>query len=247
MTSQLRSARLTRTAVPESVLGIDDRLPVRDVDRFPWSAICRLEAVFPSGASLTGTAALIGPSVALTAAHCVHDMRLGGLARRVSLTPGRGDHDRRGGSAEATRVHLPNQWQTRWQSDFDFALVHLNIPLGYSRGWFRLGRLRPASLRGALINLAGYPVDRPDTPVELKGRVQYWSLGTVLEARAGRLVHTADSYYGQSGAPLWLYSPTTRTRLLVAIHTSGGRDRNIGVALDRSRRALLRRWLRGAP
>ncbi len=229
--------------VPEAVLGADNRVAVRDTSVFPWSAICQLEAVFPSGAALTGTAALVGPTAALTAAHCVYDHRLGGMARRVVVRAGLSGKPVADQTAVATRLCVPPAWQQRSEGRYDLALLGLDRALGYRAGWFRFGTFAPARLHGALINLSGYPVDRPVEPISLRGRVQFWSLGTVLEARPGRLVHTADSYYGHSGAPLWVRSRRTQKRLLVAVHSAAARGRNVAVALDSSRRSLLRAWI----
>jgi V8-like Glu-specific endopeptidase len=99
----------------------------------------------------------------------------------------------------------------------------------------RLTGVGTGVLAGERITVSGYPVDRCGRAVLAPGgacdprdwaSVQFWSTGALAtSAHAGVLLHTADTYRGQSGAPVWMLTPNG-SRYLVGIHL-GARIRRL--------------------
>jgi hypothetical protein len=89
------------------------------------------------------------------------------------------------------------------------ALSRWAHPTGRDKADFRGADLELVTSRR--VTVSGYPTDRcgaakPDPAFTYDRRdwstVQFWHPGTVVDTtRPGLLLHTADSYEGQSGAP----------------------------------------------
>jgi V8-like Glu-specific endopeptidase len=96
---------------------------------------------------------------------------------------------------------------------------------------------------GRRVTVSGYPTDRcgaakpdPAKPCDRRdwSTVQFWHPGTVVDttSRPGLLLHTADTFEGQSGAPVWMTLRDGR-RLLVGIHLGARimKDKTTGATL----------------
>lgn len=213
---------------PEAVLGGDERVPVHDTTRFPWRAVCQLEAFFSTGAVLGGSAALIARDLVLTAAHCVYEHRLGGRATRIMVAPGRQGQRLPYGRVLATVAWIPSAWIRRRSPEHDLALLRTVSPVGDVTGWFGVACHTWAELKRGVLNVAGYPVDRPESPVEERGKWQYWAVAQVIAVSGGTIRHNADTYAGQSGGPVWAWA---KYRLIVAVHSSGTNRYNVATRI----------------
>lgn len=106
------------------------------------------------------------------------------------------------------------------------ALSHWGHPTGGNKTVFRGVDLKLVT--GRRVTTSGYPTDRcgaakpdPAKPCDRRdwSTVQFWHPGTVVDTttRPGLLLHTADTFEGQSGSPVWMTARDGR-RLLVGIH-----------------------------
>lgn len=231
-------------AALESIIGpTDDRRIQVNTGIPPWRMICSLVIESTRG-SFRGTGWLAGPSLVMTAGHCVYSLaRFGGWARRVTVTPGRSGRGAPFGSLTETRLSCSRAWLSEDKA-FDVGCIHLSQPLGTRLGWF--GHAAPGNLAGAGAVVAGYP--------EFAG--SYDNLlteeGPVHTAQQGRLFYGVDTTDGQSGAPVWL-AGSAGPPTVVAIHTyeedqtppALGIEANSGTLLRPEILQLIQRWQNG--
>jgi V8-like Glu-specific endopeptidase len=131
----------------------------------------------------------------------------------------------------------------------------------------RLRALSHAYLTGKGVSVAGYPTDRcgvhafdPGVGCDRQdfASVPFHHVGTVSFAAGlpGLLLHTADTFEGQSGSPVWVRT-VDGSRYLVGIHLGARITRNAttkqrlpvttnkGRHLDSQALALIRSWMPG--
>jgi V8-like Glu-specific endopeptidase len=121
---------------------------------------------------------------------------------------------------------------------------------GQSLGWWGGANteMRPATMRKfgnktPHIRTTGYPLDKCGwrqlrNEKEIKkcahfstniwASTQWWSVGDVVGIDRGFLLHTADTFEGQSGSPIWRYWKNNKTgkllKSLVGIQLRGGKN-----------------------
>lgn len=196
------STRLDATAHPGAVImnvcGADDRVPVPDATKYPFSAICFLEMTFWDGTaeqSYIGTGFLFSGTAVYTAGHCIHDKTFG-LARRIRVYPGRNGAAVPFGVLTSTSFYVPPEWVASHTPDFDYGAILLPSP-GFSHTKFFGMESRPADyLANEPVRTAGYPGDMPyATP--------YMVEGPVASVTANRFAYMLDTMGGQSGSPVF--------------------------------------------
>lgn len=221
-------------AFEHEILGNDDRILVPNTTAVPFRFICCIESIFtnPGGAPirLRGSGTLISDRHVLTAAHLVlaNVPQLGGRVRPASIvvSPGRnGTQMPFAASAtviDANRPRIRPEWVTAPNTQFDFALLTLQRPLGApSRGlgfWgqtplgdnTRIRAIDVGRLQNLTVNLSGYPVDkclnrppgRPATQAELNacnngvtGPIGFFNnrVGTTQWRSLGRIIDTSPA------------------------------------------------------
>jgi len=178
--------------------GTDDRVAVEAADT-PWSMIGFLDM---SDASCT--AALVGPSTVLTAAHCIAN---NGVVESppVEFLAGydQGDAVARSG---VTGYHVPQNWMRGEQDGYDFAFVFLEQPLGNQLGWMDVSPLTEAEVaayeagNGPDILQAGYSYDQQGV---MTGNLD---CPFIRIGEENTLVHECDTLQGDSGSPLFIQS-----------------------------------------
>ncbi|MBI4581537.1 MAG: trypsin-like serine protease [Planctomycetes bacterium] len=216
----LRADLPGKTVRSLKVFGEDDRTLVGDTTRFPWSAIGLLEARWYTTGPLyqvsSGTGALIGRSVVLTAGHCIYDPDRG-WADQVIFIPGKNGDDEPFGRAYSTHTVSQRAWVEDQDARYDLAMIVLDEPLGEQTGHMEIAVQPTSFFINRNLNTAGYPGE------ERPAGYQYLSSGPAIDVQDGLIRDTMDSEPGQSGSPVWYYEPEGEVRRLVGV-LSGSRE-----------------------
>lgn len=170
-------------------------------NHLPWSALGRVNA----GGNSFCTGVLVGPSTALTAAHCLYNFTtkswwptrdihfVAGYLRDGWVATARARRIIREADSNPGSLHPPIDKVSR-----DWAIIELDAPIGETAGWFPVERRRLA-LDGTLTLQAGYRRDRPYAP-ELSPPCR------IVEEREKPplLFHDCVVPEGGSGSPLFV-------------------------------------------
>ena len=207
-------------AMPESVIGTDDRIRVLDPETMPWRMICSLEISGRTGRGI-GTGWFAGPKTIITAGHCVYHPNFGGWADEIKIYPGRyGSNFPFPQNSDfqqpivSSKFDSVEGWVKDLNADYDLAVIHLTEPAGNETGWFSIAVKDDATLDDLLVNISGYPADLDF------GRYQYFAASKIAEVKLNRFFYTADTYGGQSGAPVWYQDEADRP-VVIGIHSYG--------------------------
>lgn len=168
-----------------------------EADARPWSALGRVNA----GGRAYCSGVLVGPALALTAAHCLYDFRnrRWWTAEEISFVAGylRGEWVAASAATQLLRdpaLKLVDRHPELAAVPGDWALIRLAEPIGERAGWLPMAR-DAIPLPGTLVLQAGYRRDRPHAP-ELSPPCG------VLPAPPGLLFHDCVVPEGGSGSPL---------------------------------------------
>lgn len=210
-----------------TVLGDDGRTHVEDTGASPWRMVCHLHIEGPFG-SATGTGWFAGPRTVVTAGHCVFDAAgLGGWATRIRVSPGMSDGTAAFGSYDATRFETTDAWRLQGDRGSDIGAILLDaVPgrpdPGGAAGWFGVAALPDALLRDAMVNVSGYPADKPDPPDgRPRGSQQWHARNRITSLTPGRLFYEVDTAVGQSGGPAYVVDRPGGTPVVVGVHAHG--------------------------
>jgi V8-like Glu-specific endopeptidase len=194
---------------PESVIGpVDTRRPVPNTTVVPWRCVALLRMEYADKFVGRGTGWFIAPQTLVTAAHNVHD-RIHGPAQRIVVTPGFHQGAAPFKQALVVAADLNPGWARAFTRELDFALIFIPQSLGV--GFFGFSAASDQGLRNVLVNISGYPIDRPFT--------QMYDAGRISDVDSNFLYHTIDTEGGQSGAPIFWSDRDSRIGL--GIHTYG--------------------------
>jgi glutamyl endopeptidase len=207
------SRRLLNVDGPETVINSDDRTRVLNTDEYPWRMIAALEITTPDERILHGTGFMVGPTTILTAGHCVYDTRMGGWAKAVTARPGLSGATEPYSSHLAGRLYTAVGWVDLGDPRYDYGILELDQPIGRQTGWFSVAVLPNRKLQNRVINVCGYSVDRDPTN-------QWHSGGRIGHLQNQRLYHDGDTFGGNSGGPIWIYTGDG-SQIITAIHTYG--------------------------
>jgi len=194
----------------KGVKGADDRIEVVAA-QYPWSTVGRLNN--GQGGHCSGM--LIGPRLAITAAHCLWNRktRQPMPARSLHFVAG---YDRGGflAAARVDRTVIAPGWHfgipyTPALAAHDWALLVLDQPLGEQVGWVAPGEpARP----GDRVVTVGYGQDKAHIPAAHLGCAVTGTLA------GGILTHDCDAVHGDSGAPVLVWR--NGAPRLAAIHVA---------------------------
>ncbi|MGV1004990.1 MAG: trypsin-like serine peptidase [Candidatus Nanopelagicales bacterium] len=213
----------------ESIIGTDERRRVTNTTEYPWRCICSLLITASTGAVYLGTAWLVAPRLLLTAGHCVYMADEGGWVRQIEVIPGRDAANRPYGSAVASDFRSVTGWTRDGDSEYDYAGIILpdGNRFGDQLGWFGYASRADDYLEGITVNVSGYPGD--GGPAHADG-TQWFDSRTIDEVDDRQVHYVADTYGGQSGAPVW-ETTSDGSRYGVAIHTFGTSVQNGGTRI----------------
>ncbi len=212
--SGIQSNGLNNTVSPYVVVPPDNSslVDVSQYDIYPQSSVCRLYA---GGLS---TAFLVGPKVALTAAHCVFDQEEGVWDTNNFVWPNADpeansiDIIRNG--TKVVKMIIPTGYRNSSASgsvvDTDWAILVLADDVGTENGTFGLTVTSPAYEADAFV--LGYNSDN----------MMSFAPGYILNVNSGNVRYTCDTTGGMSGAPVYKYVYSGGLKYNVfAIHSGG--------------------------
>ncbi len=214
----------------------DPRVRV-DPDNVPWRAIGKLQAASMNLRALC-TATLVGPSMVLTAAHCLYNPRTqrNFSPNSVHFLIGY-DGSRYAGHAVGVRVETGTGYdpgRPKETGGSDWALASIDKRLGSPDRVLPLLGERPEV--GAAVMLGGYQQDHPlilmaDTQCRIVGRFVDASGRTLLR-------HNCTGTGGVSGAPLLIEKSGKWFVAAIDVAAQLGIASGAAVVLDEPRRRL---------
>lgn len=220
---------------PRRIISPDDRILVRNVETYPYSAIAYLQLFFPRTAS-NGTGFMIGQRHMLTCAHCIYLAQSKTKARNIYAY-----FYTNNGKQQTHRKVIKRRMSICYRSNprpaNDWACLFFGRDV--NRGFFRLTAF-PHPLGAANITLTGY--------TSVKRPLMYTASGIVRTIGPFSFTYKIDAASGQSGSPVYARWGNTA----YGIHSSGSNGTgiyayNTGCFLNRSRVEFFasKRWYGG--
>lgn len=213
----------------EIVHGADDRVRIANTAIYPWRAIASLLITARDNSQWIGTGWFIGPHTLATAGHVVYIKNSGvpgrdGWVKRIVVMPGRNGSSLPYGSVASSNFRSVVGWTSSGSENYDYAAIILPNNLGSTTGWFGYGSYSDATLKGKIVNIAGYPGDKPS------GTLWYGS-NRIASLGSRKVYYDIDTAGGQSGAPV--YRIINGSRYGVAVHAYGGATTNSGTRITK--------------
>lgn len=214
----------SRTGAPRLLkqeLSFEPELPIPEgVDEVRVPGDKSLEPPFSLVGNVgeTCTGILVGPCHYLTAAHCVFDHKTFQVIGNTGFNPGRNGVESLFplGRFQALRVFPSKNWTMRGDRKYDAAIVQVQGRPGDEIGSIDFGAEGLPAVVG--LNIAGYPGDKP--------LAQMWADfcdGVELNFGTGKkefVFHDCNATKGNSGSPMWTYTPADGNRQVAAVFTS---------------------------
>jgi len=225
----------------------DNRLEISNTSQFPARAICYVFVQRANGDQEWGTAFLLSPTVAVTAAHVVHSPTAGPPARMVIYA------GRSAGSclatADVTKYWVQPEWAQGQQFVHRYDAAALFIPSGSSNfancNAFSMKVLQDSDLQQISsatkdFYVQGYPQDKG-------GQFQYCGPGHIesdnFDAYAFR--HLIPTDHGESGGPVFGINSQGQP-IVIGIHIEGDGSYNVARRIDPVLDGILQGFINGA-
>jgi glutamyl endopeptidase len=212
----------------ETVHGADDRVPITETHRYPWSATSSLLITARDGSQWIGTGWFISPRTIVTAGHCVYISNSSIPARNgwvlsIQVMPGRNGTELPYGSVTATQFWTVRGWAEKGDENYDYAALIIPTAVGETVGTLGFGIYGDEDLTGRVVNIAGYPGDKP-------AGTMWYDARTIASTNPSKVYYDIDTAGGQSGAAVYLIEDGQR--IAVAVHAYGGAVTNSGTRVS---------------
>ena len=232
----LREAGSEIFGLPEDICGNDDRTKVGDTTAPPWCKVCKIYKVAGNGDQYIASGWFAGPRTVITSGHVVFSKESGGWAQAVEVIPGMsGSYRPFGSDGRPAEIRSVRGWTEDQDANYDIGCIILpDNTLGRQVGSFGFGAYSDNTLRGSLVNTAGYPADIDH------GMTMEFTSGAVGDLTDHMLSYLLDSYGGQSGSPVWRYVDSGR--YVVGVHGYGGCP-NKAVRIDSAWFSRIQSWV----
>lgn len=202
-----------------SIIGADDRVQITDTTVAPYQS-----AVFIGANGASGSGSVIGKNTVLTAAHVVIGIKDNPNTDSSYVVPGRNGANLPYGKFKIKEVHIPQGYLDNRRTDDDYAVITLEPNEGKSIG--DIVKQNPIALTdsislGSEVSSMGYPGDKPwGTLWETKGKI-------IGKETTNLIDYDFDTFGGQSGSSVF-----NDKQEVIAVHSAGGGNRNVGVKLN---------------
>lgn len=230
--SRATTASTVTDIVQEILIGSDDRQRIADTHALPYAWICDLSIIDATGTEWLGTGWLASPRLVITAGHCVYLTNQGGWARSITVTPSRDGADKPY-TFHALELHSVDGWVNDAQQGCDYGAIILPAEAQDELGYFGFATLTNEELSGELVNVVGYPADKPEGTL--------WGSVRTLEATLPDiLAYDNDTYGGMSGSPVIQWDGSDY--FVLGIHNYGDIRGNRATRITASVFDNIQRW-----
>lgn len=225
----------------EAVLGTDERIRVPDTSLYPWRAMASLRITARDGSQWIGTAWFISARTLITAGHCVYlknsdTPNREGWVKKIDVMPGRNGASMPFGVLPAVEFWTVKGWGEEGSELYDYGAIILPKPITHDVGTFGFAVLKDDTLEQRIINVAGYPGDKP-------GGSLWHDSREIVQKTSDKLFYEADTYGGQSGCPAYLIQPD-KQRVAIGIHAYGGASSNSATRISAAAYGNLQAWMK---
>jgi len=226
------------------IIGADDRTQVMSTQSFPFRTIGQIEfRRYSDDSARICTGFLVGPRHVLTAGHCLfeyRDSRAYGWNHSFKFTPGRSNSIVKPyGSIGWARAVSVEGYTNDGDRDYDYGMLILSEDVGDRTGWLGYGYRE--NLKGSLVNVIGYPGDKPSGTM--------WKDSCTISdygISSTRFHYQCDTWGGQSGGPAYIYNSSEDSRtaygINVAHYTSDDLPYNISKRINRAAFERIKNW-----
>lgn len=229
----------------------DDRVEVSNTQKFPFNVISYMS--FKRGTqSKRCTAFIVAPHLALTSGHCIYNAQ-NGLSKDIKIFPGRKENKIYQQLIACDRTTNKKFVSCKQAGNsvcpmYDYGALFFSPKMApNTKTYMPLVIGNPAA--GSTVNTAGYPAD-----VGGKTRRGQWRASGTVSITPGDsrvLYNDVDTSGGQSGSPIYLYTPSTNYRRAIAILsgditiTSQGKEKSYNTAtrINNYNKDLLMQWI----